>query len=87
MQGFDAGDRELPTPEIQIDDETRGRLVLSLVAIVDGATPEELAGYLEDGFPARVADGLERPDERAEMSAHVDLLLTVLPTSALAAAG
>jgi hypothetical protein len=86
QDGFPAGDRELPTPPIEVSPDTRERLIQSLTEIVAGSTPEELAGYLDDGFPDSTGEALERPGERDEMGAHVDLLLTVLQTPAPATA-
>lgn len=77
MEGFDAGTRDLPAPPAGVAEETRVRLAEALTAIVAGATPEELAGYVEDGFPEHVAQALSRPGEQEEMLAHVDVLLSI----------
>lgn len=84
MHGFDGGDVVLPAPPIPVQDETRGRMIEVLAAVVTGATPQEITGYLDDGFPGEVVEMLDRPLEREEMSAHVDLLLTVMQSSAAA---
>ena len=84
MEGFDAGDRDLPTPPVPVAEETKAAMALTLSAIVHGATPEEIVGYLDDGFPDDVREALDRPGERDEMGAHIDLLLTVMQTPALA---
>lgn len=76
--GFEIGDRRVPTPPVQVSDETRRRLSLSLSAIILGATPEELATMLEDGFGPEVERVLERTGETAELSDHVDLLLGII---------
>lgn len=90
MNGFEAGDRELPAPPVGVTDETRATMAKVLVAIVGGpeggATPEELAGFLEDGFPGWVVEALERPGEGEEFNAHIDVLLSVLQSPAAIAA-
>lgn len=86
MNGFEERDGALPTPPVEIAEETRARLSQVVAAIVTGATPEEIVSYLEDGFPAEVDQLLARPLEAEEMGAHVDLLLTTMQTPALAAA-
>lgn len=78
MEGFEAGDKALPTPVVDVSDDVRARLVTTLYAIVDGRTPEEIAGYLESGFPQEIDDALNRPGERDEMAAHVALMLSVI---------
>jgi hypothetical protein len=50
------------------------RAALVVSAMISGATPEEVAGYLEEGFPAETHEALERPWELAEIRAHVHLL-------------
>ena len=82
MQGFDAGDRELPTPPFEVDPATRDRLIHVVASVAMCSTPEEIAGYLEDGFPDEVTVFLKRPGERDALSAHVDLFLTVLQAPA-----
>jgi hypothetical protein len=86
MDGFDAGEKVLPTPLVDVGEQTKGRLALVLMAVVHGCTPEEVAGFIDNGFPAEVERTLERPFEREEMAAHVDLLLTVLQSPVEAAA-
>jgi hypothetical protein len=86
VHGFVAADRELLTPPVQVDEATRTRLGEVLAAIALGCTPEEVSGFLEDGFPAEVSDLLERPLEADEMGAHVDVLLGVMQSPTLAAA-
>lgn len=77
MEGFDAGTRDLPAPPAELAEETRARLALVVAAIVHQRTPEDIAGYLEDGFPEEITAGIERPGERDEMLAHVDVLLSI----------
>lgn len=86
MDGFDPGDCMLPGPQIPVHESTRDRLVRVAAAMVAGATPEEITGMLDEGFPPEVDEALERPGELAEMRAHVDLLLHVMQTPAAAAA-
>lgn len=76
-QGFEAGERELPEPPVPVGDETKERMATALCAIVGGATPEEVADYLDGAFPHEVVEALERAGEREEMYAHVDLLLRI----------
>jgi hypothetical protein len=78
MDGFDAGQQVIPGPAVDVAPEVRARLVEVLAAMVCGKTPEEIAGYLEDGFPGEVGELLERPGERDEMAAHLDVILSVL---------
>lgn len=86
MDGFDGGDRELLTGQIDIQPATRERLVQTVAAIILGSTPEEITAALEAGeFVPQVAEMLSRPHERAEMDAHVDLLLGVLQTAPVGA--
>jgi hypothetical protein len=82
MEGFEAGDVRVPAPPVEVSSETRERLILVTTAMLDGRTPEEIAGYLEGEFPESVHDWLARTGERAEVSAHVDLLLGVLQSPA-----
>lgn len=84
LDGFEAPEQEIPTPPIDVADGTRERMVYVLTAMLQGATPEDVAVYLADGFPPAVAEALERPGEVDEMGAHVDLLLTVQQTPAAA---
>lgn len=87
MHGFEEREGALPTPPVQIAETTRDRLVRVVAAIVTGATPEEVADYLQaDVFPPEVLALIDRPHEAEEMGAHVDLLLTTMQTPALAAA-
>lgn len=81
MDGFEAGQIEIPVPVVPISDATRVRLITMLAAVQGFATPEEVAVLLADGG----GSGLEKAERilsqdglREEMSAHVDLLLTVL---------
>lgn len=78
MDGFDAGDREPLSGEINVEPVTRDQLANVCAAISLGATPEEITGYLTDGFPTEVAEMFDRPHEREEMDAHVGVLLAVL---------
>jgi hypothetical protein len=82
LHGFEVEDREIPRPIVPVGDEVRDRLRRSVAAMMLHATPEDLAGYLQDGFPARVTDELERPLVREELDAFVDLLLVVQQTPA-----
>jgi hypothetical protein len=82
MDGFEVDDRPILAPPVPVDDVTKERLATALSAIIAGATPEDLVDYLEQGFPASVTDALERPGERDEMYAHLDLLLGILQAPA-----
>jgi hypothetical protein len=83
VEGFDAGEKTIPAPLVQVADGTRERLIRLLAAVVCGSTPETVAGYLEeDEFPDVVSEMLGRPGEREELGAHVDLLLGVLQAPA-----
>lgn len=87
MQGFaDDTDATVQRPPIPIDEHTRDRLVRVMASVGGGATPEEISGYLEDGFPAEVDEQLERPLEREEMSDYVDVFLAALQHGAVQAA-
>jgi hypothetical protein len=58
-----------------------------LAAVVCGSTPEMVAESLESGrFAEGVEAMLDRPGEREELGAHVDLLLGVLQAPAGATA-
>lgn len=83
MNGFDAGDTPTLTPPVPIEAATRERLTQLVAAITLGSTPEEIAGYLDDGFPDEVGLLLARPLEAEEMSAHVDLLLGAMQSTPL----
>lgn len=83
MPGFDAGERELPRPIVDVAPETRQRIQQVLVAIVDGATPEEIADYLEHGFPD--APFLDEPGQREEFDSHIDTVLSLLQSPVEAA--
>lgn len=85
MNGFEERDGVVPEPPVQIEDDTRDRLVRVILAIINGATPEELVGYLADGFPPEVDEALARPLEAEEISDHVDVVLSTLQTPALSA--
>lgn len=83
MDGFEAGERELPGPQVDVSAETRERLIKVSAALISGWTPEEIAAMLaEPELPADALLGLDRSGEREEMSAHVDILLSVLQTPA-----
>lgn len=84
MEGFEVEDRELPTPLIPVETETKETMALALCAIVHGATPEDLAGYLDGAFPHEVIEALERAGERDEMWAHVDLLVRIQQSPSVA---
>lgn len=85
MHGFEETGA-LPSPPAPVDDATKARLTRVLTAIVSGATPGEVARYLEAGFPDFVEEALQRPLEGQEMADHVDVLLATLQTPALSAA-
>lgn len=78
LHGFEAGDRDIPEPAIDVTPETRERMIQTLYAQIIGATPEEVAEYLQDGFPLGVTVALDCIGVREEMSNHVDLLLSVM---------
>jgi hypothetical protein len=80
-QGFETPGRELPTSAAQISAAVRDRMVHVLAAMLCGKTPEEIAGYVQDGFPAAVDELLARPHEADELDGHVDLLLSVQQAS------
>lgn len=61
-----------------ISDAVREQVVRMLAGIVSGATPEEVACYLVEGWPEVVVEMLDRVGEVDEMSAHVDLIAGVL---------
>jgi hypothetical protein len=75
---FETGDRQLPAPQAEVPAATRRRLMLALESIIDGATPEQLAGFLSEGFPPTVTAALERPWESEELSDHVNVLVSAL---------
>lgn len=81
MHGFDVGEASLLKPPVEIEDVTRARLVRVMAAVASGATPEEVTGFLEDGFPDEVEEQLGRPLETEEMSAHVDVFLAALQSA------
>jgi hypothetical protein len=86
MDGFEVGEREIPTPAVRIEDVTRDRLMQVIAAIISGHTPEEIAGFLDGKFPAAVERFIDRPHEAEEMSAHVDLMLGVIQSAPAPAA-
>lgn len=87
MQGFEPGGAgSLPSPPVEVDDATRVRLQLVLASIALGATPEDVAAYLDGGFPDKVTDMLARPLEQQEMSDHVGVILSTLQAPALTSA-
>ena len=86
MRGFDEPDGVLPAATMAVSEETRGKLVLMVASIVSGATPEEITGYLKNGWPAHVREMLDRPLEAEELGDHVDVLLSTLQAPALSAA-
>ena len=65
-------------PEADIPDAARQQMVRVLAASMNNATPEEIVGYLADGWPEVVAEHLDRLGETEELSAHVDLLVLAL---------
>jgi hypothetical protein len=73
--GFDAGDVPLPEIPAAVSDRMREHLAMCLAAIMSGATPEELAGYLDGApFPPEATGLLELPGGREELEAHLGLL-------------
>jgi alkanesulfonate monooxygenase SsuD/methylene tetrahydromethanopterin reductase-like flavin-dependent oxidoreductase (luciferase family) len=86
MHGFEERDGALPRPPVGVEDATRERLIRVVAAIVTGSTPEEVAAYLDRGFPDRVDELLAQPLQHDEFSDHVDLLLTAMQSPAPAAA-
>ncbi len=75
--GIAADDIALAVPPVPVGDATQERLMLVLAAIVRGATPEQITGFLADGFPASVEGLLSEPFVAEEFAAFVDLLLVV----------
>ncbi len=75
--GFAADDIALAVPPVPVGDAVQERLMLVLAAIVSGGTPEEIMGYLADGFPPTVQGLLSEPFAAEEFAAFVDLLLVV----------
>lgn len=63
---------------VDIPDVAREQMVRILAAVVTGGSPEEIAGYLSDGWPPVVVETLDRLGEQEELSAHVDLLVAAL---------
>ena len=87
LDGFEVDAVDLPVPPVPVGAEVRDTLLRMLAAALGGKTPEEIAGYLADGFPESVGLALDRPGERDELDALVDLLLFVQQSPALMAAG
>ncbi len=85
LHGFEAPDGDVPAPAIRISDDVRERMASVLAAVICFKTPEEIVGYLRDGFPAEVREALEREHELDEIYAHIDVLLCVQQSPALAA--
>jgi len=86
MRGFETPDGVLPTPPVPVSGDVRDKLVHVVACMVSGATPEEITGYLEDGWPESIEDMLGHPLEAEELGDHVDLLLSTLQAPALSAA-
>lgn len=86
MHGFDVGETSVLTPPVDVDLQTRERLIKTMAAATSGATPEEITGWLTDGFPPQIAEQLGRPLEAEEMSAYVDVFLGVMQTAVVEAA-
>lgn len=86
MQGFDQ-EGTVPTPPAGgVSQAKRDRLVNVMAAVVGGATPEEITVWLSGEFPAAIVASLDRPLERDEMHAYVDVCLSVISEPALVAA-
>lgn len=85
MQGFEEPDGLVPTPPVEIGDETRATLRRVVASIATGATPEEIAQWSANGWPSRVETALQRPLETEEADAHIDVILGVLQAPAEAA--
>lgn len=83
MEGFEAGVREIPPAPVEVPAEGRERAACVLMCVALGHTPETVAGFLADGFPATVTARLKDGSmEASEMSDHLDLLLGVLHVEA-----
>lgn len=83
VEGFDAGDTEVPEPLVGVAEETRERLRYAVAAVVKWITPEALWESLESGERiAEVDEHLARPGEADEVDAYVDVLLNVLQSPA-----
>jgi hypothetical protein len=85
--GFEVEEGVLPVPPVRVGDDVRARMTSVIAAIVCGSTPEQITGYLQDGFPSLVIEMLERPGEVEEMHGHIDVLLFVQQSPALATSG
>lgn len=77
-RGFKVADDAPVIPVADVAPETRQQLVRMLAAVVAGGTPEEVATYLRYGWPEVVTETLDRVGETDELSAHVDLLVSVV---------
>lgn len=84
LDGFVALDVAIPSPLVDVGEESRDRLMLAVAAIMLGRTPEDVVGYLEDGFPAAVYVLLSRPHMAAEVRDHVSVLLCAMQSPAAA---
>lgn len=81
LHGFAVEPVELPAPTFPVSEECRARLVRVAAAMLAGATPEAIAGYLTNGFPGEIDEALARPFEAEELDAFVDVLLFVTQAS------
>ena len=86
LDGFDVRTVALPTPLVPVSAAVRERCMQVLAAALGGNTPEQVAAYLERGFPVVVDECLARPWEADEVGAFVDLLLCVQQSPAAASA-
>jgi hypothetical protein len=77
-RGFKVAENAPAIPVADLPAETRQQLVRMLAAVVTGGTPEEIATYLRHGWPEVVTETLDRVGETDELSAHVDLLVSVI---------
>lgn len=75
LTGFATADVALPVPSAAPSPEALDRMAHHFAAAMLGKTPEEIVGYLQDGWPADVVALLAEPYELAEMHAHVNVLL------------
>lgn len=80
MEGFDAGNRELPDLPPEVTEQQQDRLaeVLAAMTVACGATPEEVLAFLDGDNPdlrEKVDDLLKDPANRQEFRDHARLVL------------
>lgn len=81
MDGF-AVEGPVARPLIEVDQDTRARLMRVVAAVSIGWTPEEITALMNGDAddPNEVDRVLALPLVGEEMSAHVDVLLAVMQT-------